>query len=63
MYVREPHACLVPLEVGRGTGSPGVAVTGDRGPPHDFWETDVGPLREQQVLMSSEPSLQPRLSY
>lgn len=44
MYVCEPHACLVPLEVGRGTGSPGVPVTGDRGPPHDFWETDLGPL-------------------
>jgi hypothetical protein len=32
-------------------------------PPCGFWELNSGPLEEQSVLLTSEPSLQPYLYF
>jgi hypothetical protein len=53
MYVCESYPSLVPKEARRGTG-----VTDNCGPPCRSWELNQGPLEEQPVLLSAEPSLQ-----
>ena len=39
-------------------GSPGTGITDDCGPPCGCWESKLGPLQEQPVLLTAEPSLQ-----
>ena len=59
MYVNVPYVCLMPKEVKRECRSP---VSGDRlvcEPSYRWWELKLGPLQEQQVLVNTEPSLQP----
>lgn len=41
-----------------GVRSPGTGVTDDWEPPCECWEPIPSPLYEQQVLMTTEPSLQ-----
>jgi hypothetical protein len=38
--------------------SPGNGVANGREPPWVYWELNSGPLQEQQVLLTAEPSLQ-----
>ena len=39
-------------------GAPGLIIDGCK-PPCGCWELNSGPLEEQSVLLTSEPSLQP----
>ena len=41
-----------------GAGSFGTGVTDDGEPPCGCWMPNLGPLEEQPVLLTSEPSLQ-----
>lgn len=34
-------------------------IIDDHKPPHGYWELNLGPLEQQSVLFSTEPSLQP----
>ena len=60
-YMYIPHACLMPAEVRRGIRSPGTGVTDGWEPPCGCRELNSGPLEEQAMLLTSEPSLQPLL--
>ena len=42
-----------------GVGSPGIGVTDNCELSHECWELNLGPLEEQPVLLTTEPSLQP----
>lgn len=50
------HICVVPTEVREGMypPTPGTGVTGSRGPPCRCWESNLGPLQEQQYVLTSE---------
>lgn len=54
--LREPLACLVPMEVEDGVGSPGAGGTDGWEPPCECWEPNPGPLGEQLVLLTTGPS-------
>lgn len=45
-----PSVCLLPVEVRRRHRSPGIGVTGE--PPCGSWESNLGHLQEQQVLLT-----------
>jgi hypothetical protein len=49
-----PHVCLMPSEAKHGIRSPGSGFT-DSG----CWESHPGPLEEQPVFLTTEPSLHP----
>lgn len=54
MHVSAPHLCLVPVEDSLGLE---LQMTGL---PCGCWESDLGPLEEQQpVLLTTSLSLQP----
>ena len=54
--------CLhVHLYTRRGIRSHGTIVTDGCRLPCEFWELNSGPLKEQPVLLNTEPSLQPPL--
>lgn len=67
MYVslgwRAMYKCLwVPVEGGEAVGSSRTGVTGGSEPSSvGAEEPNSGPLKEQQVLLTSKPSLQPQL--
>ena len=50
------------LESGEGVGSPGTGVTGSCELSCRCWELNSGPLEDQSVLLTVEPSLQPQQS-
>lgn len=55
IYVYHTHSsCLWRSE--EGIRSPEVRVMDDREPLHGCWESNMGPLHEQQVLLTTEPS-------
>ena len=60
MCVCVHHVCawcfLVPRE---GVRSPGTTVTDGCKIPDECWEPNLGPVQEQQALLSAEPSLHP----
>jgi hypothetical protein len=45
-----------------GVRCPGIGGTESRELPYECWELNQGPLEEQPVLLTTEPSLQPRPS-
>ena len=51
MYICVPGACRVPVKARR--------VTDGCQLPHKCWEQNPGPLQQQPVLLTTEPSLQP----
>lgn len=53
MYIHVPHACLVPLEVKGGVGTPGAEGTNSC-ESHGCWKANLGLL---QILLAAEPSL------
>ena len=60
------HVCLCtifmlkPTEVRREIRSPGTRSTDGCEPPHGYWDSSPGPLEEQPVPLTTEPSLQPQ---
>ena len=48
----------MPSEKRKGDGIPDTGVRDGCEPPCGFWELNLGPLKEQQVLLTAEPSLQ-----
>lgn len=53
--------CGCPLWSEEDAGSPVIGVTGSAEPHTVSADLNRGPLREQQVLLTSRPSLQPLL--
>jgi hypothetical protein len=54
------HVCVqCPWGLKGGIRSPGTRVTDDFEAPYGFWDSNQGPLEEQPVLITTEPSLQP----
>lgn len=54
------HMPAIPAEVRRGAS--GTVVTDNRELPSGYWEPKPGPLQEQYVLLTAEPSPQPLMS-
>ena len=59
------HACLCTMYAPgahrvqkEGVRSPGTGITDGCEPPHGCWKLNLGPLEEQPVFLTSEPSLQ-----
>lgn len=57
MYI--PHVCLVPKETRRGYGYTITGVMDGCESPCMCWELNSGSLQEQQVILTTEPCLQP----
>lgn len=51
------------LEVVGDFGSPGTGTADGWGLPCECWESNLGPLVEQPVLVSAKPSFQPDESF
>jgi hypothetical protein len=51
-----PYECLITMEVKRYQ-IPGTGVTDRRELPCECWESNLGPLQEQEVFLTTEPSL------
>ena len=58
LYVCVPRDCLMPVEATRQC-IPGTGVTDGCELPCVFWDTNPGPLKEQQMLLTPESPLQP----
>lgn len=58
MYDCAPVMCLVPTEA-RRVRSPEDGVTNGFELQYGCWESYLGPLKGQPVLLTTEPSLQP----
>ena len=52
------HVHVVPMEArdGGSVRSPGTGVIDGCEPPCGCWESNLGPLEEQQMLLTAEPS-------
>lgn len=62
MYVCTSCGCLVPVEAKRGHEiPPRTRILDSCELPCGYWESNLHPLQEQ-VLLPSQPSLQPRPS-
>ena len=59
MDVCAPLACFYPSEARRVCQFCGTGITDGSEPPCGCWELNTGPLEEQAVLLTAEPSLQP----
>ena len=59
MSVSHIRACPVPSEASEGHQIPGTGVIDGCETPCGCWELNLGPLQEQPVLLTAEPSLQP----
>lgn len=57
MDVCVPHACSGPQGPEKDIGSPGNGVTGCCEQPCGFWAPNLGPLEEQQPVLSHLSSL------
>lgn len=61
MYECGLQACLEPTEARKRHWILGSGVTDACEPPCGCWKLNLGPLGEQQMLLSPEPSLQPHI--
>jgi hypothetical protein len=52
------HVCLC-----EGVRSPETGIANSCELPYECWELNLGPLKEQPVLLTTEPSLQPHRSF
>jgi hypothetical protein len=59
MYVCIPVPCSAYKRPEEGTRSPGTGVAERCKPPRVCWELNPYPLQDMQMLLTSEPSLQP----
>ena len=57
------NTCLVPTEARRGASSPGTGAIASCEPPCGTWGPNPGPLEEQQMLLTTEPSLQSTIFF
>jgi hypothetical protein len=57
------HMHAVPTEARRGRWSPRPRIIDDCEPLCGYWESNLCPLEEHPVNLTSEPSLQPWLSF
>lgn len=57
------HVCLFPWRSEDSMESPGTEVTDDCEPPYGFCEPNSGPVEEQLVLLTTEPSLWPLCEF
>ena len=55
----ELFMCLVHLPPEESVGTPVTGITHICEPPCACWESNLGPVEEQPVLLTAEPSLQP----
>ena len=55
-FVSVDHVCAVTEK--RVLGSPGTVITDGCQPPCGCWDLNSGPLEDQPVLLTTEPSLQ-----
>ena len=54
------HACAwYPWRLELGVRVPGTRITDGWGPPCRHWESNLGVLEEQAMLITAEPSLEP----
>lgn len=60
MLAYAPHACLVPMEVGRDQKIPWTRVKDGWESLCRCWESILGPLKEQQLILTSAPSSLPQ---
>jgi hypothetical protein len=51
------HVCANPGRAEEGVRSPETGVTDGCEPPCECWELNPGPLKEKQILSTTEPSL------
>lgn len=60
MYVTDRSACFVSIDIRRGVESQdGAGVTDGCKLPHEYWELNLGSLKEQQMFLNPELSHQP----
>jgi hypothetical protein len=57
------HVCAMPSEARRGCLSPGTGVANSCELPCGWQELNPGPLQEQVVLLTAEPSPQPLFNF
>ena len=57
------HNHLCPQRPEEGAGSPGARVTDSCEPPCGGWELNPGPLEEQPVFLTTEPSPRESLRF
>lgn len=58
MYVYVAHACCL-QRLEEGVRSPGTGVKDGCEPPSFSWDPKPGPLQDQQVLLTTKPTLLP----
>lgn len=58
MYICAPFVCLVLKKAREAIGSFGLELQKSLELLRGYWELNQGPLEEEQVLLTSEPSLQ-----
>ena len=54
------HVCQLPTDVREGVGSLGTEFTGIFEITFRCWEPSAGSLQVQEMLLATEPSLQPQ---
>ena len=59
MHVCAPYVCLLPEYTIEGIKSPRMRVTDSYELPCKCWQLNLGPLEEQPVLLTTEPSFSP----
>ena len=57
MHVRAPYTCLMPMEARKGHKT-GTGVTNGYEPSSGCQKSNPGPLEEQPVLLTAEPSFE-----
>lgn len=57
MYVCVPQACTMNQKSEKGIRYPGTEVTDSCELPDGCWEVNLGPLPEQQLLLTAKPFL------
>lgn len=57
MYVCVPQACTMNQKSEKGIRYPGTEVTDSCELPDGCWEANLGPLPEQQLLLTAKPFL------
>jgi hypothetical protein len=62
MYIYQVHACY-PGRSEESARSSGTGVMDIYEPPYRYWEQKPGPLQEQQVLLTTESSLQTLVNW
>lgn len=53
MSMRRVYAWCPLTRLEEGVGYPGTGITEDGQPPYGCWEPNLGPLQEQQVLLTT----------